>query len=61
MWIELISALCLVMVIEGIFPFLNPRRWRSTLATLASMSDRNVRVLGLSSMLLGLVVLMLVR
>ena len=61
MWIEFVSALCLVLVIEGMLPFLSPRHWRSTLIALAAMNDRNVRLLGLSSMLVGVLMLMWVR
>ncbi|AFV00207.1 hypothetical protein M5M_15370 [Simiduia agarivorans SA1 = DSM 21679] len=42
-----------MLVIEGIIPFLNPGRWRSLVATLAVVSDRQLRIMGLASMLLG--------
>ncbi|WP_024330485.1 DUF2065 domain-containing protein [Simiduia agarivorans] len=53
MWEELGRAFCLMLVIEGIIPFLNPGRWRSLVATLAVVSDRQLRIMGLASMLLG--------
>ncbi|WP_370979900.1 DUF2065 domain-containing protein [Agaribacterium sp. ZY112] len=61
MWIELASAFCLVLVVEGIIPFLYPQRWRSLVAQLAGMDDRQIRIIGLISMLLGVAVLMIIR
>lgn len=61
MWTELATALCLVLVIEGIIPFLYPQRWRSLVAAMASMDDKQIRIIGLVSMLVGTAVLMLVR
>lgn len=57
MWQELGIALCLVLVLEGILPFLCPRYWRDTLLQLMQLSDRQLRLLGLVSMLLGTTVL----
>jgi hypothetical protein len=48
-----LHALCLVLVIEGIVPFLYPSRWRSLVVRLATISDSQLRVMGLVSMLLG--------
>lgn len=56
-WTSLGAAVALVMVLEGLSPFLNPRGFRRTLVLAASMSDRALRILGLLSMLLGLAVL----
>jgi uncharacterized protein len=53
MWQELGIALCLLLVLEGILPFLSPRGWRSALVQLAQLSDRQLRLMGLASMLLG--------
>ena len=53
MWHDLGVALCLVLVIEGIIPFLYPRRWREMVMMLAEVDDRTMRVVGLISMLLG--------
>jgi uncharacterized protein YjeT (DUF2065 family) len=57
MWPELLRATALVLVVEGILPFLSPRRCRKSLLTLASVEDRWLRVLGLVSMVLGLLLL----
>lgn len=61
MWNELAIALCLVLVIEGIMPFLYPRRWRALAMTLAEVSDGAMRVAGLVSMLTGTLLLYLIR
>ena len=61
MWNELAIALCLVLVIEGIMPFLYPRRWRALAMTLADVPDSAMRVAGLVSMLTGTLLLYLIR
>ncbi len=53
MWQELGVALCLVLVIEGIIPFLYPRRWRQMVMRLADVSDRDMRIAGFMSMVVG--------
>lgn len=52
-WHDLGVALCLVLVIEGVMPFLYPKKWRETVARLAEADDRTMRIVGLASMLLG--------
>lgn len=61
MWNELAAALCLVLIIEGVIPFLAPGRWRRLAVTMADVDDRVVRGLGLASMLAGTCLLYLVR
>ncbi|MEK9822610.1 MAG: DUF2065 domain-containing protein [Gammaproteobacteria bacterium] len=61
MWHDLGVALCLVLVIEGIIPFLYPRRWREMVMMLAEVDDRTMRVVGLISMLLGTGLLYLIN
>ena len=61
MWKELIVGLCLVLVIEGIVPFLYPGRWRSLAMTLAKVDDATLRGAGLVSMLVGTVLLYIIR
>ncbi|MBT8765553.1 DUF2065 family protein [Pseudomonas boanensis] len=53
MWQELGIAFCLMLVLEGVLPFLYPRRWRAAVLGLADLTDRHLRLMGLSSMLLG--------
>lgn len=61
MWQELLIAMALVMVIEGVFPFLSPARMREMLRTVSEMDDRSLRIGGLLSMLLGVLTLYLVH
>jgi len=58
---NLAVAFCLMLVIEGIMPFIAPRRWRNMLAMLDQVDDNTVRLLGLGSMLVGTVLLYLVN
>lgn len=53
------AALALMLVIEGILPFTAPQLWRETFAKLIAMSDGQIRFAGLSSMMIGLVILYL--
>ncbi|MDT7835470.1 DUF2065 domain-containing protein [Aquabacterium sp. OR-4] len=55
----LLGALALMLVIEGLLPFLSPRRWREVFARALALSDGQLRFIGLASMLLGLLLLSL--
>jgi uncharacterized protein YjeT (DUF2065 family) len=60
--IELLAAaFALMLVIEGILPFTSPRIWRETFRKLTEMSDGQIRFAGLTSMIVGLIVLLLVN
>jgi uncharacterized protein YjeT (DUF2065 family) len=61
MWQELLTALALLLVIEGILPFVSPRSFRDMLRLVGEMDDRALRNSGLFSMISGLVLLYLVR
>ncbi|VUD40620.1 hypothetical protein TDB9533_00312 [Thalassocella blandensis] len=61
MWEELGKALCLMLVIEGILPFLYPNRWRQLVAMLALTPDRQLRLMGLVSMAIGAGLLFLIH
>lgn len=61
MWNELLVALALVLVIEGILPFVNPNGMRRAWAALAEMDNRSLRGTGLLSMGIGVLLLYLVR
>jgi uncharacterized protein len=60
-WTDLLSAIALLMVIEGLMPFANPRGSRRTMAMLAQMPDEKLRIVGLVSMIAGLLLLWFVR
>jgi len=57
----LLTALALVLVIEGMLPFLVPAMWREAFRRLTEMSDGQIRFIGLSSMVAGVLLLYLVR
>jgi len=58
---ELISALCLVAVLEGLFLFVAPRGWKRAAEQLHALPDRQLRVVGAVVVGLGLLSLWLVR
>jgi uncharacterized protein YjeT (DUF2065 family) len=58
---ELLSALALVMVIEGILPFLSPRAMRSYMLQMSQMDDRSLRITGLVAMIAGVILLYIVK
>lgn len=60
-WNDLLAALGLMLVLEGIMPFLNPAALRNALQTMLSLDDRQFRIAGLVSMGLGLLTLYLVK
>ena len=57
----LLTAFALMLIIEGILPFLMPVLWRETFRRLIAMSDGQIRFIGLTSMLAGLLLLLIVR
>jgi uncharacterized protein YjeT (DUF2065 family) len=60
-WTDLLAALAIVCIIEGIMPFINPPAMKRLLARMASMEEREMRIFGLASMLVGLAILYMVR
>ncbi len=57
----LLTAVALMLVFEGILPFLAPGVWRETFRRLTEMSDGQIRFIGLTSMLIGLLILYFAR
>jgi uncharacterized protein YjeT (DUF2065 family) len=58
---DLLAALALFFVFEGIAPFLHPRGVKRVFTRLLDATDRELRIAGLGSMLVGVVILFLVR
>jgi uncharacterized protein YjeT (DUF2065 family) len=56
-WELLLGAFALMLVVEGLLPFISPQRWRQVFERATRMSDGQIRFIGLSSMLAGLVLL----
>lgn len=55
---SLVMALGLMLVLEGVLPFLAPRAWRQTFQRMIAMQDGQLRFVGLASMLGGLLLIM---
>jgi uncharacterized protein len=52
---EFLAALCLVLVVEGLMPFLAPKAWRETMNRVSQFSDGQLRMVGLLSIVIGLI------
>lgn len=61
MWHDLFVAVALLLVIEGVLPFLSPRTVRQVLLQMADMNDRALRLTGLASMISGVILLYVLR
>lgn len=59
-WQELLRALALVLVIEGLLPFLSPHAWKNAMTRALLVSPRILRVLGLLGMLAGVLLLQMI-
>jgi uncharacterized protein YjeT (DUF2065 family) len=59
--LEIVSALCLVAVLEGLFLFVAPRGWKRAAEQLHALPDLQLRVVGAVVVGIGLVSLWLVR
>jgi uncharacterized protein len=51
------QALAMVLVIEGLLPFVSPKRWRAAFQQFLTMSDGQIRFFGLCSIAIGLTAL----
>jgi len=61
MRLPLILAFALMLVLEGLLPFLAPKVWREGFRRMTELSDGQLRFLGLSSILVGLILLMIFK
>lgn len=57
-WSLLLIAVGLMLVMEGVLPFVSPERWRSVFERAAKLSDGQLRFLGLTSLVLGCAILL---
>ena len=60
-WSDLLAAFALYLILEGILPFVSPRNWKQALAQMTQLSDQQMRIFGLISMVAGLLLLAFVR
>lgn len=57
----LLMALGLMLVIEGLLPFAAPRVWRDTFRRAIELSDGQLRFIGLTSIIIGLALLLILN
>ena len=57
----LLTAFALMLIVEGVLPFLLPGIWRETFRRLTELSDGQIRFIGLTSMVAGLLLLYIAR
>ena len=60
-WLMVVSAVGLLFVFEGILPFLSPKIWRLVIQQMLIQSDKALRIIGLVSMLIGLLLVSIAR
>ena len=58
---SLLVAFALMLVLEGMLPFLAPAAWRETFRRLIQLTDGQIRFIGLTSMLAGIILLLVFR
>ena len=61
MWDTFLMAIALMLVLEGILPFTFPNAWRDSFRKLVELEDNQIRFIGLTSMVVGLILLYLVN
>ena len=54
---DLLTALALVLIIEGLLPFISPSTWRRVMRDIEKMGPQGIRIAGLVSMLSGALLL----
>ncbi|MGH8677224.1 MAG: DUF2065 domain-containing protein [Burkholderiales bacterium] len=60
-WGTLLTAFALMLVLEGLLPFLSPGAWREAFRRLIELSDGQIRFIGLTAMLAGVLLLFLMK
>ena len=58
---DFIRAIALLLVFEGVMPFLTPDGWRQAMQQVSQFSDKTLRIIGLVSMLAGVFLLYLMH
>ena len=58
---DFLRAIALFLVFEGIMPFLTPDGWRQAMQQVSQFSDKTLRIIGLVSMLAGVILLFLMH
>ncbi len=61
MLVEILTAVSLVLVLEGLLPFINPNGYKNAIRLMLELPESRMRIVGLCSMIAGVVLLILVR
>ncbi len=61
MWYQVLVAVALLLIIEGILPFLSPEGLRNAMQRIAQLNDSTLRFAGLTSMVLGCLLLYVIN
>jgi uncharacterized protein YjeT (DUF2065 family) len=59
-WSDLLNAIALVLIIEGLLPFLSPARLKKTYESMQQLPDAQLRKLGFVSIMLGALLLLFI-
>lgn len=59
-WQNLLTAIALVLIIEGLLPFISPASMKKTYAQLLTFSEKSLRNVGLLSIIAGILLLFLI-
>ncbi|MDX5444948.1 MAG: DUF2065 domain-containing protein [Zoogloeaceae bacterium] len=57
---SLLMAFALMLILEGLLPFVAPARWREAFLRMARLADRQIRFVGFTAMMAGMLILFLV-
>tara|TARA_B100000902_G_C27030051_1_gene774022 strand:- start:75 stop:269 length:195 start_codon:yes stop_codon:yes gene_type:complete len=56
-WENVVLLIALILIFEGLLPFVSPRLWKEMFRKLLGMDDGQLRFIGLSSMMIGLILI----
>ena len=54
---DFLTAFALLLIFEGLMPFASPEKWQAAIRSIADLHPRKIRVIGLMSMMAGLLLL----
>ncbi|MEC7859706.1 MAG: DUF2065 domain-containing protein [Pseudomonadota bacterium] len=57
MWHEIITTIALLLIIEGMIPFISPDSYKKFVVKMSELNDYNLRLIGLVSMIIGVLIL----
>lgn len=61
MWEDLLSAVALMLVLEGLLPFVSPKGFRDAMQAMLEMNDKQIRSASLFAMIAGAILLYVVK